>query len=168
MADLFDAQGEHDRLVKEAYGDGTLNIRQQGDRYLALLQQAKQARREWAFVEYDAVLTKGSQARFKHHLRRTGLVKAKARKGKIEVDIATIIAVPEPDGWHHKPMADLTPAQFVGRFDTRVKARDMATARLEPWRRIKQIVDQHPQAATVGEALTLAGTTLVEVLERAA
>lgn len=168
MADLFDAQGEHDRLVKEAYGDGTLNIRQQGDRYRDLLEQAKQARREWAFSEWEALMSKGSQARFKHHLRRTGLVKAKTRKGKLEIDVATIIAVPEADGWHHKPMGDLTPAQFNGRLDCRIKARDMATARLEPWRRIKAIVDQYPQASTVGDALALAGTTVVEVLGRAA
>jgi hypothetical protein len=167
MTDLFDDTDEFDQLVKEAAGDGTLTTREQGDRYWRLLNDAVQAHRGWAEVEQAAVIAQGAQKRIVRQMKRLGIVQASTRKGKATMPISTVIGVRDGGRWAQRPAGTVAPAQLITYIATKVKARDRSTERLEPWRRLKAEVEKFPDAPTVDEALALAGTTLVEVMERA-
>lgn len=165
MPDLFDATDEFDKLLLEVARKGG-TTKQQGDHYVRLLRDAEQAHQPFARPELEACLVAGAQHRVKGHIKARCIVPASTRGGRKTVDVNTVRSTRRDGKWHSLPLGQFTIPELTDLVDRDTRARNRATDRLEPERRLLAEVKGRTEA-TVEEALAAVGTTLPEVLARA-
>lgn len=129
-------------------------------RLRAILSDAEQAHEPWVKHLFDEALDRGLAVALKRH-RTAQRPKAQGRRGRINGVVG--VSVPSATGggeWQQLPLDDLTRGHLDEQLAIRSKQRDASTKALGALRRLLVLLEQHPNAATVGEALASEGVTL--------
>lgn len=130
------------------------------DRLRSILADAQQAQEKWPALLIDEAIDRGLAIALKRH-RTATRPKAEGRRGRINGVVGVnVVTSTGGEEWQQLPLDDLTRGHLDAQLAVRSKQRDASTKALAALRRLIVLLERHPSANTVGEALTLEGVSL--------
>ncbi len=154
-------QFELDNAIESAWS-GTTNAGVAADRLAEYLRDAVQAHRAWAGIKLNEATTRGLVDMVKRwRKQRTVPVKKGHTPAVVGVQLT-------PAEWGQVPLESLTRDQVRRVISDRRKQILGLRRSIASLEALQRLLDEHPTAQTVGDALKQQRTTLVELMEAAA